>query len=190
MTLEALNTVLSAGTLLVIAATALAALVQLRHMRTSNQLNALVTVLQDWQKPELQAWVRFVRDEMPGRLEDPAYLREIDELQLDRVAHPWLHVADYYEQFGAYVKYGFVDKTSYLDVGAYTVSQLYRVLEPAIERMRRARNNHAVYENFEYLAVIGLQWINAHKNGAYPRGLPRFRDIDTGVSKRASVRMT
>lgn len=24
------------------------------------------------------------------------------------------------------------------------------------------------------------KWIDAHKNGAYPRGLPRFRDIDTG----------
>lgn len=178
MTLEALNTVLSAGTLAVIAATALAALVQLRHLRTSNQLNALVTVLQDWQKPELQAWVRFVREALPQRLKDPAYLREIDELQMDREAHPWLHLCDYYEQFGAYVKYGFVDKTSYLDVGAYTVSDLYRTLEPAIERVRRARNNSAAYENFEYLAVIGLQWMGAHKNGAYPRGLPRFSEMD------------
>lgn len=178
MTLEILNTVLSAGTLLVIAATAFAAVVQLRHLRTSNQLNALVTVMHDWQKPELQAWVRFVRDELPHRLEDPAYLAEIDEVRMDRANHPWLHVCDYYEQFGTHVKYGFVDKTSYLDVGAHTIVHLYRVLRPAIERLRIARRNASVYENFEYLAVISLQWIDSHPNGAYPKGLPHFSELD------------
>jgi len=50
MTLEALNTTFAGAAFAVIGATAIAAIVQLRHLRASNQINALLTILQDWQK--------------------------------------------------------------------------------------------------------------------------------------------
>lgn len=126
MTLEALNTAFAGGTFLVIAATAAAAVVQLRHLRSSNQLSALVTILEDWQKSEMQGWVQFVRHELPKRFEDPGYLNSLDQLGIDRTAHPWLHVSDYYEQLGSYVKYGLIDRTALMDVGSANIETFYR----------------------------------------------------------------
>jgi hypothetical protein len=45
MSLEAWSTVASLGTFLVVAATALAALVQLRHLRSSNQIAAITGMI-------------------------------------------------------------------------------------------------------------------------------------------------
>jgi len=178
MTVEYWNVIFSAATFAVIAVTAVAATVQLRHLRASNQLTALVTLLEDWQKPEMQAWVRFVRGgELAKKLEDPNYLRDLSETRGDRDLHPWLHICDYYEQLGSYVKYGLVDKLSFFDVSCATVNALYAALRPCIERMREVANNRTIFENFEYLAVQALLWIRAHPNGAYPTGVPRYDDI-------------
>jgi 23S rRNA G2069 N7-methylase RlmK/C1962 C5-methylase RlmI len=50
MTLEFLNTFASFGTFAVIAATAIAALVQLRHARSSNQIAAMNELQEVYQK--------------------------------------------------------------------------------------------------------------------------------------------
>jgi len=178
MTLEALNTLFAGATFCVIAATAIAAVVQLRHLRATNQLSALVTILQDWQKPQMQAWVRFVREEMPDRLEDREYLGSLGDKRADRDLHPWLHLCDYYEQLGAYIKFGLVDRRSFLDLGGANVVDFYRTMRPAIERARVLRGSDAAFENFEYLAVISLQWLKRHPQGTYPAGAPRFSELE------------
>jgi hypothetical protein len=182
MTLEALNTAFAGGTFAVIGATAIAAIIQLRHLRASNQINAMLTILQDWQKPEMQAWLRFVRKELPERLKDPAYVDSIDTAALEnRTEHIWLNLCDYYEQLGAYVKYGLVDRRSLLDVGGSNFLVLYRNLRPLIERTRVIRGSSSVFENFEYLAVLALEWNTLHPRGAYPAGTPRFSELDAST---------
>ncbi|MBV9276881.1 MAG: hypothetical protein JOZ97_01450 [Candidatus Eremiobacteraeota bacterium] len=177
MTIEVWSVVLSAATFIVIAVTAVAATIQLRHLRASNQLTALVTLLEDWQKPEMQAWVQFVRGgALAEKLADPAYLRDLATTRSDRSLHPWLHICDYYEQLGSYLKYGLIDKT-FLDVSCVTVSTLYERLLPCIERLREIVGNNTLFENFEYLAVQARLWIRAHPNGVYPRGVPHYDEI-------------
>lgn len=179
MTLEALNTTFAGATFAVIGATAIAAIVQLRHLRASNQMTALLTILQDWQKPEMQAWVQFVRKELPERLKDPAYVDSIEAVGLeDRTEHAWLNLCDYYEQLGAYVKYGLIDRRSLLDVGCSNFLSVYRILRPLIERTRAIRGSTAVFENFEYLAVLAFDWTKLHSQGAYPAGASRFSDLE------------
>ena len=51
MTQETLNTVATVGTFIVIAATAIAAVVQLGHLRDQNQLTGLLTVLERVEDP-------------------------------------------------------------------------------------------------------------------------------------------
>jgi len=46
MILQVLDTVAALGTFIVIALTAIAALVQLRHLRSSNQLSAMLKLLE------------------------------------------------------------------------------------------------------------------------------------------------
>jgi hypothetical protein len=186
MPLEALNTILAGGTLLVIGASAIAALVQLRHLRASNQLDALIAILQDWQKPLIQQWVQFVRKELPERLKDPAYLKSLDDGLDDTNLHPWLHLCDYYEQLGTYIKYGLIDRQSFLDVGCSNVLGFYRTMRPLIERARRIHKTQALFENFEYLAVLALEWMTLHPNGAYPKGRPRFGELERARPDGAS----
>ena len=54
--------------------------------------------------------------------------------------------------------------------------RLWNQLAPAIERMRVTRGD-GLYENFEYWAAKGRLWAKAHPGGAYPRNMPRMRDL-------------
>lgn len=176
MTLEAYNTLFAGLTFAVIAATAIAATVQLRHMRASNQMSALIAVLEDWKTPELQAWTRFVRNDLSEKLRDPAFVADLTERRPDRTIHLELQLCDYFEQIGSYFKYGLLDLRSYLDVSAFTVQDLYARVQPVIEKMREKRGI-SLYENFEYLAVQGALWVQRNPGGTYPPGLPRFNDL-------------
>jgi hypothetical protein len=53
MSLEVVNTLATFGTFVVIAATAIAALVQLRHARSSNQIEALAEMRQEAASSEI-----------------------------------------------------------------------------------------------------------------------------------------
>jgi hypothetical protein len=176
MPLETLNTVFAGLTFVVIAVTAVAATVQLRHLRSSTQITALITLLEDWKQPDFQSWAQFVRRELPERMRDPEFVRGLLDPRPDRSIHSELHICDYFEQLGSYFKYGMLDLSSYLDVAAFTIADLYRNAKPCIDKMRELRGE-SLYENFEYLAVQSELWNKRHPKGAYPRGLPRFADI-------------
>jgi hypothetical protein len=47
------------GTFIVVAATAIAAIFQLHHLRSSNQINAIIGVQQIFESPEFRAWARM-----------------------------------------------------------------------------------------------------------------------------------
>ena len=175
MNAEVLNAIFSGLTLVVFVVTAIAAIVQLRHLRSNTSLQGLTMVLQDWQKPEMQAWIRYVRVELPEKLKDPKFCDEFRR-RLDRVHHPELHVCDYWEQCGTYIKYGMIDRVTFLDSSCTTIVRLWESIYPAIAIMRE-RGGPSVYENFEYLAVLSKQWINSHPNGAYPANMPRWDEL-------------
>jgi hypothetical protein len=63
----------SLATFVVIAASALAALAQLRHMRNANQIQVFNDVRQTLESPEYEAAVRFILFEVPKRIDDPAF---------------------------------------------------------------------------------------------------------------------
>lgn len=77
MSLELVNTLASLATFLVIAATGIAALVQLRHMRSSNQITALNELIAVQHSSEYNAARHFVHAELPERLEDPTFRHEL-----------------------------------------------------------------------------------------------------------------
>lgn len=176
MPLEALNTLFAGLTFAVIAVTAIAATIQLRHLRSSTQITALIRLLEDWKQPEFQSWTQFVRRELPSRVQDPEFMKSLLDPRPDRTIHPELHICDYFEQLGSYFKYRMLDLNSYLDVASFTISDLYRNAKPCIDKMREVRGD-TLYENFEYLAVQCQLWNQRHPRGAYPRGLPRFSDL-------------
>lgn len=182
MTAETWSTIFAGCTFVVIAATAAAALIQLRHLRASNQLAGMMEINRMWHDPQIQAWFNFVRDDLPEKLQDPDFLAGLTGDQIDRRVHVELYVADYWEQIGGYVKHGLIDERSLLDLGSDAIVGFWEMLWP-VTSIRREHSGPAIYENFEYLAVRSRQWTARWPNGTYPRGMPRFADLDPGYRR-------
>jgi hypothetical protein len=186
MSIDKWALLLNAVTLLVITATAIAALIQLHHLRAQNTLNAELAILKDWNDPHFREWRRYIAGELQRKLKDPAFLAEYDTPEVDRSRHPELYACDWLEQIGSYLKYGLFDADVLLDVTATSINRLWNQLAPAIERMRVTRGE-SLYENFEYWAARGRLWAKANPAGAYPKNIPRMRDLKGVGSGRGTA---
>jgi len=73
MSLELVNTFGTLLTVAIIAATAIAAMVQLRHLRASNQITAMLSIGNQFESAEFRNAATLVRRDLDAALEDPAY---------------------------------------------------------------------------------------------------------------------
>jgi hypothetical protein len=173
MTLEFWSTVASIGTFVVIAATAIAALVQLRHMRSSTQIAALNEIRETLESQEYQAAARFVTNTLPNLLNDDAARPRFEKFPLDADLQPIATVANFFEGVGTFVKYGIIDKDVALDLWGATIMRYWDQLAPFIVLRRRIFGQRP-WENFEYLTVLARDHDSAHPDGLYPRGVRRI----------------
>jgi len=174
MSQETLSTVAAVGTFIVIAATAVAAIVQLRHLRAQNQLTGLLTVLARVEDPQFNEWVDGAKALIESRMPDPAYRRSILDGSYERKNNPWLNLANSYDWVGSLVKYKLIPIESLLDVYAGRVMNAWQIIEGIVPLVRR-RRGPGVWENFEYLVVMARRWDEEHANGTYPKGVPRLQ---------------
>ena len=174
MSLEALNTVVALGTFFVIAASAIAALIQLRHLRAGNQLEAVLSLERDFRGAELQDALRFVQCDLAERMRDPGFRAELAAIGfIDARDHPEMDVCNWFNQIGALVKNRLVAEDTFLDLFNRLVVYYWTLLEPTIAVLRRARGS-GQYENFEYLAARAKEWQMRHPSGMYPARMPRL----------------
>jgi len=171
MSQDILGTAAAIGTLVVIAATAIAAIIQLRHLRQSNQLNALLTILRMPYDPVLHDAFEFIHAELPGRLNDSDFMQLLDASPINRKVHKELWVLDYYERVGSYLKANLIDAAVYLD--SSSPERYWNALKPVIKWIR-GRSGPWVYENFEYVVYLARRWNDQHPQGNYPRSAPRL----------------
>jgi hypothetical protein len=167
------NALVSTGTLVVVAAAAIAAMRQIRHLRAQNTLQGLLKILDDWRDPTFGEWRNYVQTQLPVRMAEPGFFDELDG-PIDRTRHPELHICDWYEQVGSYMKFGLLDERTMMDVSSGSAPNLWRAIEPVISHMRKKRGD-SLYENFEYFAARGVLYARAHPNGSYPADTPRMR---------------
>ncbi len=171
---EILNTAAAIGTFLVIAATAIAAVFQLRHMRANNQLEGLLTVLERVEDSNFNHWVTEAQRQLPGMLADPLYRQSVLDASYDRNV-AWLNLANSYEWVGNLVKNRLIPEATFMDVYSQRVLHAWRIVEPMAALVRaREGSGTWVWENFEYLAVRAQDWVKRHARGTYPRGLRRM----------------
>lgn len=178
--LEIVNTIAAVGTFLVIGATAIAAVVQLRHMRASNQLEGLLSVLARVEDANFNAWLTDTQRQLPEMLADAEYVRSIIDNTFDRNV-AWLQLGNSYDWVGSLVKNRLIPEDAFLDVYSFRIVQAWELMEP-ITVLARHNVSAAVWENFEYLYVRGVDWSARHPDGAYPKHqrrakLPRFEDV-------------
>lgn len=172
MSLELWSTMAAIGTLLVITATAIAAFVQLRHIRRSNQLAGLQNVLAMLLDPSVRELLSFVRHGLAERMNDQSFRAGLSEIPINRSEHPELYLCDLYNHVGSFVRINLIDEKVYLQTEWYNVNLYWRLLREVVAEVRQKRPY--VFENFEWLAARAQRWAEAHPRGDYPAGERRM----------------
>src|SRR5215471_5143932 len=95
---EEVSALTSVATLVVIAATAVAALVQLRHLRSANALAAIFGFMDKWMTREFQEKLSYIFGELDERLRDERYRRELMRVPPDTITHPEVSVLSFWDQ--------------------------------------------------------------------------------------------
>jgi hypothetical protein len=178
MSLELVNSLATFGTFLVIAATAIAAIVQLRHARSSNHIAALNELRETMETPDFLAAQHFVQGELSKKLQDSAFRYQVavPAVRTDEV-RPLIArinaVGNFCEGMGVLVKTGLVDRELVLQMWTAQLIGYWERLAP-VAAIARRRLGSAVWENFEYLTVLAQDWVAAHPKGTYPAGVRRI----------------
>jgi hypothetical protein len=174
MSLEVWSTIASVGTFVVIAATAIAAVLQLQHLRAANKVAYIQTFFAEYEGPELRDAFTFVREELTKRLEDPRFRQELRRGNPDRAKHPEVSICNFFDQWGLYFRDGVIDRESFLRVNAGVIVSFWNILEPVIAILAAATGSNTAFEQFEFLTVNARRWIARHPGGNYPSGVERI----------------
>lgn len=175
------------GMFLVVCASAIVALRQLRHMQAANQLQGILALEEHFRDPDLQAALTYVQSTLPAKLQDPQYRDELERRgYIDSRVHPELLLCNWFNKMGLLVKHRIVSEGAFMDLFARLIVYYWDALAPAIALMRRSRGQ-GEYHDFEYLAVRGRDWLALHRDGVFPKGTPRRAIIgDEPVSPQTS----
>jgi Domain of unknown function (DUF4760) len=163
MSLELANTFATFGTFLVIAATAIAALIQLRHARSSNQIEALAELREEQSSLEYQSAAQFVRHGLGVKLEDAAFRYQIGHRQARTAEHQSafneiLRVGNFFENMGVLVKSGLADEELVLDIFSTQALGNWEYLTPVVAIIRQASNDIS-------FGKTSNTWQFCHKSG-------------------------
>ncbi len=184
MSLELLGTLGSLLTVLIVGATAIAALAQLRHMRAGNQINAVLAIGEKFTESRFEQARSSVNTRTAEAMNDPEF-RAFVIARARREPLPVISAeqraildainltGNLFEEIGNLVKNGIVDETLILDIYCTQVVGTWRRLEPYIALSRDAANDPGLWDNFEYLTMRARAFLDAHPT-TYPKGMPRI----------------
>lgn len=178
MTLELVNTLVTFGTFLVISATAIAAMVQLRHLRSSNQIAAFNELREYANTEKFKEAEHYLMTDLANAMKDPEFRYQLlnpssRTLEMQGKLMKMRTVANYYEGMGVLVKRELLESSIALDMFVDNVLRYWDLLWPSIA-LFRSLEGPAIQENFEYLVVLSQDWNKAHPEGSYPRGVRRL----------------
>lgn len=169
MTPEWVAAVASVATFVVIGATAMVALIQLRHMRNSNQIAVFTEIRRRMESPDFQDSLRFIRYELPQKINDSAFRFRL----LDRNSSEGKMVVDVGNfldsAIAPLVKHGMVEHDLACDVFYYPVVMCWDTLAPFIATSRTMLG-YRMWEDFEYLTLLCKDFRVRFPRGTYPRG--------------------
>lgn len=183
MSLELLNTLASLATVVIVATAAVAALVQLRHLRSGNQINAILTIGEQFQSRDFREAFSVARHRLAQAMESPlfrhyaaCFVRDLPlpevSLEDEEVRRAAILIGNAYEHVGILIKHGVVGSDIFLDRYSGTIVRVWGVLETFIAFMREAAGSE-LFENFELLVVYAKKWEREHAI-SYPSGTPRL----------------
>ena len=163
------------GTFIVIAASADAALEQLRHMRSGNQLTVLTEVRETLESADFQDALHFVAYDLPALFDDEqARARMLDRQTFGSEFNRIRTVGNFFETMGAFVRTKILDRDLACDLWHVTILRQWHAMSPFVTNIRLKTGDDDLFENFEYLAVLCTRWVARHPHGHYPSGTERM----------------
>ena len=184
MSLELVNTFGTLLTVAIIAATAIAAMIQLRHVRAGNQISAMLSIGNQFDAKEFRDAMNLIGHKLATALEDPAYRDYVTarnrRLPLPVVSEDYRSLVDAvvlvgntYEELGILVKKGIIDRDIFLDRYSWTITGAWHRLENAVGWARAVADEPRIWENFEYLTVLAQDYARG-RGSTYPAGVRRL----------------
>src|SRR5579863_4542817 len=185
MSLELLNTFGTLLTAAIVAATAIAALVQLRHLRAGNQINAMLSIGNQYDDKEFRDARHLMQHKVATALDDPLF-REYEftvsrSLPVPTVPEDFVQlrsavnlIGNTHEELGILVKNGIVDRDLFLDRYCWVIATGWKRMERYVAYIREVNGDDGIWENFEYLAVLSEDYLVEHPS-TYPRGVRRMQ---------------
>jgi len=175
MSAEWVTAIATVGTFLVIAGSAGAAVLQLRHLRSSNQIVALNEIKSTLETEMYRSAMRFVREELPERYSNAEVRCILLKTLRSKELEPLTLIANFFEEVGTFVRVGYIDKIA-CDIWGAIILDCWAKLEPFITNHRIVANHPMDWINFEYLAVLSenARDESIKRGGDYPRAARRM----------------
>ena len=184
MTLNELNAIAPTVTAVVIAATAVAALVQLRHMRAANHIGAMWSVHEMFSDPGYISARRYLRTHLARLAADPGF-KAFATMEI--LGHPPANPPDEYvtainaatlianthEMLGNMIIQGLINRDVMLRGYAWVIDGTWRMMEGYVKILRAAEGGDGLFEDFEYMTVCSREWIKRNPE-SYPKGYGRI----------------
>lgn len=183
MSLELINTAAGLLTVTIVAAAALAALIQLRHLRAANQINALLAVGEKLDSREVTDALATVNRGLEAALADPVFrdyeiaiFRRVPPPSVEKrftdVHHACILIGNTFELIGSLAKNGIVDRAMLVDQYCGVTLSAWKRLADYTALGREAGDPNG-WECFEYLAVLSEDWLRSQPT-SYPKGVRRY----------------
>lgn len=152
MNWESLTAISSAVTAVVIGASAVIAMVQIRHLRKAAQLQSFLQLMSEVTGPQMASWAAYVETTLPERLKDETYRRELAEGRYDSEHHKELALGAFWEKIGTLVHFGLIEPEAFVDFAATICPYHWHLLRDVVA-LRRTENAH-IWERFEEFAGL------------------------------------
>lgn len=152
MNWESLTAISSAVTAVVIGASAVIAIVQIRHLRKAAQLESFLQLMSEATGPQMASWAAYVETTLPERLKDETYRSELAEGHIDFEHHKELALGAYWEKVGTLVHFGLIEPEVFVDFAGYICPYHWRLLGDVV--VLRRRRNPRIWERFEEFARL------------------------------------
>lgn len=173
MTPEWVGAAASIGTFVVIAASAVAAVNQLRHMRSGNQISLFTAYNTEFDSEQFSSAFAFIRTELPSYAYSADELHALANGRFPGRLHDARMIANFFEDMGAFVRTGMLHRTIVCNLYAENVTDAWEAISPLIFFLREQREQPAIWENFEYLGILADDFKRQHPSGIYPSGVRR-----------------
>lgn len=186
MNWDELSAISTFFTMIIIAASAIAAVIQLRHMRAGNAITGFLGFMDRWASPEARAITNYVfSEELQKKIADPAYRQEILSTRMvDRLRNPEFQFLDVWESLGMFVKLGYFAEDAVMESGGGVALRAWEALMPVVALSRQALGPQ-MFDNFEYVVSRARLWEAKYPDGYWPHRTPHLATQVPGAASDA-----